>query len=72
MPTARVQLREVKTISKSVPCMCGKGTMVGTGSVKLFDNTYLHEHKCLECGAIEWFKEKYPLREEREVLIAQE
>jgi hypothetical protein len=58
--------------------------MVGTGAVRLVTGAsgpasrYDHQHKCVffgenfnktGCGAIEWFSDKYPVREEREVPV---
>jgi hypothetical protein len=80
---ARMRLCEVKTISKNVLCKCGNGHMIGTGIVHLVGNTYEHQHRCVffdssrgfdkkGCGLIEWFSDKYPSREEREIPIIQE
>jgi hypothetical protein len=66
---SRVQLYEIKTIKKVMFCKCGNGSMVGNGTVKLCGDRYIHYHHCAECGVIEWFSDKYPLREEREVPI---
>ena len=78
MITDRTKLCEVKTIIHNITCKCGKGNMIGTGAVKLVNNGYEHQHRCIffdsgfdkkGCGLLEWFSAKYPLRMEREVPI---
>jgi hypothetical protein len=75
----RVKSYEIKTIKYNIPCKCGRGNMVGTGIVRLVDNKYQHHHACVYfdastgskngCGLEEWFSDKYPLRENREISI---
>jgi hypothetical protein len=80
----RMQSFEIKTLKHNILCKCGKGVMVGTGAVRQASGAsgpasgYDHQHKCIffdsgfhktGCGAVEWFSDKYPVREEREVPI---
>jgi hypothetical protein len=71
----RLQSFEIKTLKHNVLCKCGRGIMIGTGAVKSANGAsglasrYDHQHKCNICGVIEWFSDKYPMREEREVPV---
>jgi len=71
----RIRSFEIKTLKHNILCKCGNGIMVGTGAVRPANGAsgpasrYDHQHKCSSCGEIEWFSDKYPMREEREVPI---
>ena len=76
----RIRSFEIQTVCHKVLCHCGAGYMVGDGSVRLVGDRYEHQHKCIffghefskkGCGATEWFPDKYPLREEREIKLVQ-